>query len=96
MLGKIHVLQPHAMVRRTTLMCAIASHAMLTRATCYATGGVVTLVGDGPLVGAQPALGVRRLPAAQALLAAVQGAPGRHQGEQVAVGTPYPWKRPPA
>ena len=82
------------MVRRTTLMCTIASHAMLTRAT--PRGGVVTLVGDGPLVGAQPPLGVRRLPAAQALLAAVQGAPGRHQGEQVAVGTPYPWKRPPA
>ena len=56
-------------------MYVIVSHAMLTRATLW---GVVTLVGDGPLLSAEPSLGVHQLPAAQALLTAVQRAPRRH------------------
>lgn len=43
----------------------------------------LTLVCHGTLLGAEPALSVDQLPAAEALLAAVEGAEGGHQGEKV-------------
>lgn len=43
----------------------------------------LTLVRHRTLLGAEPALSVDQLPAAEALLAAVEGAEGGHQGEKV-------------
>lgn len=51
---------------------------------------LLTLV--GALLGAEPALGVHQLPAGRALLAAVGGAAGGHQGEKVPLGPPEAWE----
>lgn len=53
----------------------------------------LTLVGDGALLGAEPALGVDQLPAAQTLLAAVERPARRHQSEQVPLRTTDPRER---
>ena len=53
----------------------------------------LTLMRDRTLLGAEPALSVDQLPAAQTLLAAVERPARGHQGEQVPLGAPNPRKR---